>query len=195
HALLQVGHAVAAVPHLRQAVAGNPFDPEAARELFQALNESEDALGASRLARDRCLLARAAPDVLPTEAWFAEPFPPEKQRGQDGGSSAARQSSTRFHQITLDDFRRHFGTLDTTRAIHSFTRPGDTNVVLTLLAYARPRRIVEIGTALGHMTANLTEWSPDEAVITTVGIVADLQAPTEQPQRYETPDRASFGCF
>ncbi len=97
--------------------------------------------------------------------------------------------------ITMDDFRRCYGSPDTSRAVHSFTKPVDTQLVLALLVHSRARRIVEIGTALGHMTANLTEWSPDDALIFTIGTVADLSIATAQPQRYENPSRAAFGCF
>ena len=101
----------------------------------------------------------------------------------------------KLETITEDEFHRRYGALDTGRAIHSFTRPGDTQVILTLLRHAAPRRIVEIGTAQGHMTANLTEWSPDDAVIYSLGITSDLTVATAEPQRYETPTRAQFGAF
>jgi GT2 family glycosyltransferase/predicted Zn-dependent protease len=63
-----------ALPHLRRAAAADPFDPEAARALHQALRDAGDAEGARRAAFDRRRLARAAPH-LPQEAWFAEPPP------------------------------------------------------------------------------------------------------------------------
>jgi hypothetical protein len=97
--------------------------------------------------------------------------------------------------ITIDDFRRCYGSPDTSRAVHSFTNPTDTQIVLALLAHSKARRIIEIGTALGHMTANLTEWSPDDALICTMGTVADLPVPTAEPQRYENPSREAFGRF
>ena len=64
-----------ALPHLRQAVADNPFDLKAARALFLALGEVKDGDGQRRIARDRRLLAQAAPGVVPVEAWFQDAAP------------------------------------------------------------------------------------------------------------------------
>jgi glycosyltransferase involved in cell wall biosynthesis/predicted Zn-dependent protease len=69
-ALLNCGRPDAAVPHLRQAVAANPFDRAAARALHQALAQGGDAEGARQLARERLLLARAAPAIIRPEPWF-----------------------------------------------------------------------------------------------------------------------------
>jgi GT2 family glycosyltransferase len=62
-------------PHLDAAVAGNPFDGEAARALFQVCSEAGDTAGQRRVAHDRRLLARAAPQAVPAEAWFMETPP------------------------------------------------------------------------------------------------------------------------
>src|SRR5262249_5936216 len=64
-----------AVPHLRAAVAGNPFDLPAARALCQALRDSGDPAGPEQVIAACCLLARAAPGVVPREGWFAGPRP------------------------------------------------------------------------------------------------------------------------
>jgi GT2 family glycosyltransferase/tetratricopeptide (TPR) repeat protein len=64
-----------ALPHLRQAVADNPFDLKAARALFLALGEVEDGDAQRRLARDRRLLAQASPKVVPAEPWFQDAAP------------------------------------------------------------------------------------------------------------------------
>jgi GT2 family glycosyltransferase/Flp pilus assembly protein TadD len=74
-ALGRAGRPADAAAHLRQAVAGNPFDRGAARALSQALTESGEVEEARRLARDRRLLAQAAPQVVPEEAWFIEAPP------------------------------------------------------------------------------------------------------------------------
>jgi predicted O-methyltransferase YrrM len=97
--------------------------------------------------------------------------------------------------IPREAFFQHFGEAALDRAIYSFTPPTDTWVILTLLASVQPKRILEIGTALGHMTANFSEWSPDDAVVFTIGSVQDVPAETAPAQYYETPDRATFGSF
>jgi GT2 family glycosyltransferase/tetratricopeptide (TPR) repeat protein len=56
--------------HLRQAATDNPFDHEAARALFQALGDTGAAAGQRAWAQQRALLARAAPKLVPREAWF-----------------------------------------------------------------------------------------------------------------------------
>jgi GT2 family glycosyltransferase/predicted Zn-dependent protease len=71
----RVGRPVPAVPHLRQAVADAPFDRDAARALFHALGQSADAHGQRLLARDRRLLAKAAPQLLKAEKWFTDCAP------------------------------------------------------------------------------------------------------------------------
>jgi GT2 family glycosyltransferase/tetratricopeptide (TPR) repeat protein len=74
-ALGRAGRVVEAVPHLARATEGNPFDATAARALYQALTDGGDAEGARRLARDRRLLHKAAPDVVREEPWFAQAPP------------------------------------------------------------------------------------------------------------------------
>ncbi len=72
--LLQAGRHDDAVPHLCRAAA-NPFDHEAARALFHALGEAGRGAEQHRLARERGLLARAAPGAAPPEDWHVEPPP------------------------------------------------------------------------------------------------------------------------
>jgi GT2 family glycosyltransferase len=69
-ALARAGSFVEALDHLQCAVAGNPFDWDAVRGLFQAFGAAEDGLGQRRLAGDRRLLARAVPGVVLQEEWF-----------------------------------------------------------------------------------------------------------------------------
>jgi glycosyltransferase involved in cell wall biosynthesis/Flp pilus assembly protein TadD len=64
-----------AVPHLRFAVEENPFDANAARALFQALEDSGDSMGKRRLARHVRLLAKAAPRLVSLEEWAARTPP------------------------------------------------------------------------------------------------------------------------
>ncbi|MGE3804185.1 MAG: glycosyltransferase [Gemmataceae bacterium] len=65
-----------ALPHLRRAVADNPFDSIAARALFDALGVARDQAGQRRLARDRRLLARTAPAALREEDVYKQMPPP-----------------------------------------------------------------------------------------------------------------------
>jgi predicted O-linked N-acetylglucosamine transferase (SPINDLY family)/glycosyltransferase involved in cell wall biosynthesis len=77
-ALARAGRPAEAAAHLRRAVAADPFDAGAARALHQALREGGDAAAAAALARERRLLARAAPRAVAAEPWFADnsPAPP-----------------------------------------------------------------------------------------------------------------------
>ncbi len=191
-ALGRAGRFAEAVAPLRAAVAANPFDRAAARALFQILQKTGDRNGQDELAMERRLLARAAPQCVPVEPWFASQ-PDAVADGAAGSGDATRPF--RLETLSPEAFRQRFGDPDTRCALCSYTPAGDTHAVLTLLARLRPRRIVEVGTAVGHMTANLTEWSPDDATIFTLGTVADLPATERAEQRYEQPARADFGRF
>jgi glycosyltransferase involved in cell wall biosynthesis/tetratricopeptide (TPR) repeat protein len=72
-ALARGGRFADAVSHLRRAVAGNPFDLDAARALHQARVDAGDAAGAVGDAAERRLIRRAAPTVVPAELWFVSP--------------------------------------------------------------------------------------------------------------------------
>jgi glycosyltransferase involved in cell wall biosynthesis/predicted O-methyltransferase YrrM/Flp pilus assembly protein TadD len=177
-----------AVGPLQTAVAGNPFDRAAARALFDVLKQTGDEEGQRRLIIDRRLLARAAPQCVLEEPWFTcQRTAPANRAGGPG--------ALRVKTMTLEKFQHRFGNPDTGRALCGYTPAGDTHVVLSLLAALRPRRIVEVGTGLGHMTANLSEWSPDDATVFTLGTVADLPATGRAEQAYENPSRAEFGRF
>jgi glycosyltransferase involved in cell wall biosynthesis len=102
-------------------------------------------------------------------------------------------SSTPIVRLSRAEFIRRFGDPDTGRALSGFTPPGDTHAVLTLLAHARPLRILEIGTAFGDMTANFTEWSPDDARVVSIGIVRGMVAAGTPEQDYEIPLPAQLG--
>jgi tetratricopeptide (TPR) repeat protein len=71
-ALERAGRADEALPHLLQAVAGAPLDAAAARALHRALLRAGDPEAAARLAHERLLLARAAPEAVAPEPWFLE---------------------------------------------------------------------------------------------------------------------------
>src|SRR5262249_29865785 len=83
-------------------------------------------------------------------------------------------SPPRILAMSRPGFAGRFGSPDVTRALCGYTLEGDTRAVLTLLEYARPRRVLEVGTALGHMTANFTRWTLDDAQIFSLGIVQGM---------------------
>jgi glycosyltransferase involved in cell wall biosynthesis/Tfp pilus assembly protein PilF len=190
-ALLRARRALEAVPYFRRAMAANPFDADAAKSLYAALSDIGHTSAQEELVVARRRISRMAPRLVPQEGWFAR----DVSEGAWTSTPVSRAASATVQTLGSKDFHRLFGRLDTSRAVHGFTNPTDTNVVLTLLAHTKPQRILEVGTAVGHMTANLTEWSAADAVIFTMGTVADLPIATSAPQRYESPDRATFARF
>ncbi len=95
------------------------------------------------------------------------------------------------------EFAGRFGDRRFPEAVCGYTPASDTHAVLTLLEFARPRRVLEIGTALGHMTANFTRWTLDDAQIFSLGIVqgtvrSALGAPQQQ---VDVPTRGEFAQF
>ncbi|MBI5155801.1 ATP-binding cassette domain-containing protein [Candidatus Peregrinibacteria bacterium] len=117
--------------------------------------------------------------------------PHPQQRFLRSGDQPERAAA--FEVVSVPDFHRTYGMFNFSEAIHGLTPANDTQVILTLLMHTRPQRILEIGTATGHMTANLTQWSRDDAHIFTIGAVDDLGIPTTESQRYEDPSRGEFG--
>ena len=91
------------------------------------------------------------------------------------------------------EFADRFGRPDVRGALCGYTREDDTRAVLALLCHARPRRVLEIGTALGHMTANLTRWTDEEARVFTVDLVQGMPrtAPGAAEQQVEVPGHAA----
>jgi glycosyltransferase involved in cell wall biosynthesis/tetratricopeptide (TPR) repeat protein len=163
--------------HLRAAVTANPFDEQAARAWLGTLLELGRTAEAEQLRADRECLARA---LGRTPAAPAMPTLPASPKPND-----------RLVTLTRDAFGLRFGTPDTAAALCGFTPAHDTHVVLALLAHARARRILEIGTASGQMTANLTAWSPADATIVSLGIVAGASSGASE-QGYEIPPRAEY---
>ena len=99
----------------------------------------------------------------------------------------------RIARIEQDEFAHRFGAPDTSRALLGYTLGVDAHSVLALVAHVRPLRILEVGTALGHMTANLTEWSPDKANVFSLGIVRGMDPGGAAEQKVEAPAEADFG--
>ena len=63
--------------------------------------------------------------------------------------------------------------------------------------HANPRRVLEVGTALGHMTANLTRWTSEDARVFTIDLVRGMSrvAPGAVEQQIEVPEHADWGRF
>src|SRR5437660_1465193 len=88
--------------------------------------------------------------------------------------SSLATSSARILTMSRAELGTRFGTPNLAGALCGYTREVDTQTVLTLLVHARPRRVLEVGTALGHMTANLTRWTGDDAQIFTIDLVQGM---------------------
>ena len=73
--LLRGGRPGEAVPHLCEAIAGNPLDRPVARACFQALGALGDPDGQHRLREEQRRLSEACPTLVPAEAWFSDPRP------------------------------------------------------------------------------------------------------------------------
>jgi glycosyltransferase involved in cell wall biosynthesis/tetratricopeptide (TPR) repeat protein len=188
-ALARAGRLAEALPHLRRAVADQPFDLAAARALCQVLVDLGLSEEQHALVRERRRLARAAPQVVRPEPWFE----PSAHRAPVADHTPAAGMGTTVLTMGRAEFAARFGAPDTARALCGYTVAADTHAVLTILAHARPRRVLEVGTALGHMTANLTEWTPDDAHVFSLGIVCGMANGGAPEQGYEAPDRADFG--
>ena len=106
-------------------------------------------------------------------------------------------TSTRFITMDQADFTSRFGGGDFAGALCSYTPQVDTRAVLMLLSHARPRRVLEVGTALGHMTANFTRWTVDDAQIFSMGIVRGMErsAPGAAEQEVDVPTPGDFARF
>src|SRR5262249_26882803 len=108
---------------------------------------------------------------------------------QNGGSMS---DPYRSRPCSRAEFASRFGSPDFANALCGYTREADTQAVLALLVHARPRRVLEVGTALGHMTANLTRWTLDDASIFTIDSVSGMTraAAGAAEQQVEMPSRA-----
>uniref|UniRef100_UPI0013E9FA01 class I SAM-dependent methyltransferase n=1 Tax=Aquisphaera insulae TaxID=2712864 RepID=UPI0013E9FA01 len=111
-------------------------------------------------------------------------------------SSQFRRSS-QVVPITRHEFRARFGEPHLAGALCGYTREADTSAILGLLCHSRPSRILEVGTALGHMTADLTRWSPEDAMVFTLDLVRGMPraATGASEQLAEVPTLAERGRF
>jgi len=99
--------------------------------------------------------------------------------------------------MTAAEFADRFGSPDLSGALCGYTRADDTRAVLTLLCHATPRRVLEIGTALGQMTANLTRWTPHDAVVFTLDVIRGMPRAADGAveQQVEVPTHSEWGRF
>jgi glycosyltransferase involved in cell wall biosynthesis len=98
--------------------------------------------------------------------------------------------------LSPGEFAARFGNPDTSAALSGFTPAHDTHVVLALVAALAPLRLLEVGTAAGHMTANLSAFAPPDAVVFSLGLVGDDRAPPgPAAQAPEVPPRAAFARY
>jgi len=106
-------------------------------------------------------------------------------------------SSTRVFTMSREEFLARFGNPDLTGVLCGYTCEHDTLAVLTVLCHAAPARVLEIGTALGHMTANLTRWTPADARIYSIGLVGGMARAADgaPEQQGDTPPRAHWAHF
>jgi GT2 family glycosyltransferase/tetratricopeptide (TPR) repeat protein len=64
----------------QSALENDPFDLDAARELFKELSASGEHRRSRHLAHDRRLLSQRAPELVPPESWFENAPPPDDER-------------------------------------------------------------------------------------------------------------------
>ncbi len=152
-ALGAAGRPAEAVPHLRQAVAANPFDRTAARALFQALGEAGNRAGQRALAVDRQRLARVAAKAVPPEPWFTESIV-----RNTSGPLVSPQAGRLCHAITWE------GSQDEVQS-------------LALVNRQLCRRLIERGHELSLLPRNF----PPEAGVPTLPLPPTLAARVRAP--------------
>jgi hypothetical protein len=116
-------------------------------------------------------------------------------RGPSRASTLDFPDSDKIHE--LGGIRPRFGNPDLSGALYNDTREADARTVLTLLTHARPRRMLEVGTAPGHMRAYLARSTPGDARVFTTDLVRGMAqaAAGADEQQVEVPDRAGWGRF
>ncbi|GIW88242.1 MAG: hypothetical protein KatS3mg108_2566 [Isosphaeraceae bacterium] len=160
------------------------------RAVLEAAGGLADAADADGLARRLAHAARRAGyRAAVAHDCYVHAGPP----GAEASASSPPAAAARVEVLSRAAFARLFGSPDTSGALCGYTPPADTHAVLALLAHARPRRVLEVGTALGHMTANLTEWTPDDATVVTLGLARGMAGSGAAEQEVEAPDAADLG--
>jgi glycosyltransferase involved in cell wall biosynthesis/tetratricopeptide (TPR) repeat protein len=180
-ALARAGQLPDAIPHLQDALRDNPFDLNAARALYQVLGTSGDRAAQQSLARERELLARAAPRSVPVELWFAaEQNAPSSRNGhlavsRNESRPVATEPGGRMAVVWEGDFEQ----------IHS----------LALVNREVTRRLRGHGhlvaqTASGHhQTAEeIAHWAQlHRAEFQELGRSADVHVRHQWPPRWQSP--------
>jgi len=180
-ALAHAGRFSEAALHLAAAVEGNPFDHAAASALVAALVDAGGTDEAQRVRADQERLARV----------ILKPNPRSAAMTQVTSTPSSSTGRLRIVTLSSDEFAARFGHPDTSEAVCGFTPARDTHIVLSLVAHLNPRRLLEVGTASGQMTANLTRWSPPDAVVYSLGMIAGSASGAAE-QGYELPPRSEF---
>ena len=78
----------------------------------------------------------------------------------------------------------------------TISQPRMVAIMLQEMKLEGDEKVLEVGTAAGHMTANLTAFTPPEAVVYSIGVVAEDGVRSGTPQQdYEVPRRDQFARF
>jgi tetratricopeptide (TPR) repeat protein len=92
---------VEAVPHLCFAVENEPFDRRAARALYQAFIDAGKTVEAEAFKRERLLLQRAAPSVVPLDDWL-RPGPVRNHTHLDQAFQSLATNQCRSDDLATD---------------------------------------------------------------------------------------------
>lgn len=76
----------------------------------------------------------------------------------------------------------------------AYTNETDLSVLAGLITALGYRRLLEVGTARGLTTAHLAAFTPEDAVVYTIGTLADMDVPVPEYQRGEVPRRTEFAA-
>jgi GT2 family glycosyltransferase/Flp pilus assembly protein TadD len=95
-----------ALPPLRSAVTGNPFDRQAARALQLLFKVSGDTNGHAEFVAEQRALHKAAPQLVPAESWFVETSLSGKERSS---IVVLACNQVEFTRLCLESVLKHTG--------------------------------------------------------------------------------------
>jgi predicted O-methyltransferase YrrM len=105
-----------------------------------------------------------------------------------------KSNPMKIQEIQLEEFNERFGPASVVGGLDGpYTPLRDFRILAGLLVRYDCKRILEIGTALGHTTANLTQFSRDDALIYTMGNSQEIQVDLAREQHGEIPSADRFG--